>query len=493
MKPVRLKIFVSSVQKEFKQIRLDLKAFLLGDAFLHRFVSEVFLFEELPATDRRADQVYLEQVERCDIYLGIFGYEYGNEDQDGVSPTEYEYNHAAKHRKTRLIYIWGSDEKRRAPKMQHLASKASGELVRRRIEDFSALCAEVYASIVDYLDAMGALRVPPFDTSACDGATLRQLSRKRVDWFLETAGRERGFPLKSNTTTQALLIHLNLFEHGKPTNAAMLLFGTNPQRFHRTAESKCIHCHGTEYRRPFASLQVYGGDLFEQANQARDFVLAKINRSIGTRAAGITAPATYELPPDAVGEAIVNAIAHREYHSNASVEVRLFADRLEVWNPGRLPGTLTLDDLRKDHPSVPNNPLIAESLYLTRYIEKAGSGTQRMIELCRSAGLPEPQFEQRSGSFVITLWRDWLTDKVVAELDLNNRQMKAVEYVKSHDRITNAEYQRVTGAPQRTATRDLNDLVQKGVLELEGKGRGAQYRLLQKPARNAPNAPPEDI
>ena len=125
MKPVRLKIFVSSVQKEFKQIRLDLKAFLLGDAFLHRFVSEVFLFEELPAKDRRADQVYLEEVERCDIYLGIFGYEYGNEDQDGVSPTEYEYNHAAKHRKTRLVYVWGSDEKRRAPKMRKLVSKAS--------------------------------------------------------------------------------------------------------------------------------------------------------------------------------------------------------------------------------------------------------------------------------------------------------------------------------------------------------------------------------
>jgi predicted HTH transcriptional regulator len=221
--------------------------------------------------------------------------------------------------------------------------------------------------------------------------------------------------------------------------------------------------------------------------------LEQIREHVLERTAIYYARATYELPPDAVGEAIVNAIAHRDYHSNASVEVRLFTDRLEVWNPGRLPGTLTLDDLRNDHPSVPNNPLIAESLYLTRYIEKAGSGTQRMIELCRSAGLPEPQFEQRSGSFVITLWRDWLTDKVLAELDLNNRQVQAVEYVKSHERITNAEYQRVTGAPQRTATRDLNELVQKGVLELEGKGRGAQYRFLQKRARNAPNAPSEDI
>lgn len=81
MPATRRKIFISSVQKEFEQVRHDLKAFLLGDVFLRRFIAEVFLFEEIPAKDRRADQVYLEEVERSDIYLGIFGYEYGHEDQ----------------------------------------------------------------------------------------------------------------------------------------------------------------------------------------------------------------------------------------------------------------------------------------------------------------------------------------------------------------------------------------------------------------------------
>jgi hypothetical protein len=333
MPATRLRIFISSVQKEFAQIRSDLKAFLLGDAVLQRFVTEVFLFEDLPARDLRADEVYLTEVERCNIYLGIFGYEYGYEDTGGVSPTEHEYNHATRHGKTRLVYVWGSDEKKRSPKMRQLVSKASSELIRRRVEDVSALTAEVYASLVEYLDKLGALRVPPFDTLACDGATLANLSRKRIDWFLETARRERGFPLQAKTETKALLTHLNLLDNGKPTNAAILLFGSNPQRFHRPAETKCIHCHGTEYGRPFASLQVYGGDVFEQADQARDFVLGKINRPVGTRADSIMAPATYELPPDAVGEAIVNAIAHRDYNSNASVEVRLFTDRLEVWNP----------------------------------------------------------------------------------------------------------------------------------------------------------------
>ena len=489
MPATRLKIFISSVQKEFAEVRQDLKAFLLGDAVLSRFVSSVFLFEDLPAKDQRADLAYLEEVERCDIYLGIFGYEYGREDEHGISPTEHEYDHATKHHKIRLVYVWGSNEKKRAPKMKKLIDKASNELIRRHIDDFSALTAEVYASLVDYLDSIGALRVPPFDTSPCDGATLKHISRKRIDWFLETARRERGFPLKPNTTTRAVLTHLNLIEDENPTNAAVLLFGTNPQRFHRSAETKCVHCHGTDYRRPFASQQIYSGDLFEQVDQSRDFVLAKINHPVGTRTSSAAAQATYEFPPDAVGEAIVNAIAHRDYNSKASVEIRLFADRLEVWNPGSLPTAIGVDGLRHDHPSIPNNPLLAESLYLARYIEKAGSGTQMMIALCREADLPEPDFEQRGGSFVVTLWRDWLTDKVMAELALNDRQRQVIKHAKVTGRIDNTQYRDITGVSGRTALRELRQLTQLGVLEKVGHtGRAAHYVIAKhKPAINPPN------
>jgi ATP-dependent DNA helicase RecG len=485
----RLRVFVSSVQPEFKQVRRNLKAFLLGDAVLRRFVADVFLFEELPARDQRPDDVYLDELACSDIYLGILGYEYGSEDNQGVSPTEREYDHATKLRKPRFIYVWGTDDKKRAPKMRSLVRKASAELIRRRIRDASALTAEVYASLVDYLDRAGILRTPPFDTAGCEHASLTNIAGKRVAWFLGTARRERGFPLGPSTATQAVLTHLNLLDGRRPTNAAILLFAGNPQRFHPAAQTRCVHCHGTAYQRPFASMQVYAGDIFEQADQARDFVLAKISRGIGTRAAGITAPASYELPPDAVAEAVINAIVHRDYHSNASVEVRLFADRLEVWNPGGLPGTLTLQSLRGHHASVPNNPMLAESFYLTRYIERAGSGTLAMIELCRRAGLPEPDFEIRQGFFVATLWRDWLTTNALAGFQLNDRQSRAVVYLKRQRIITNSTYQSELKASKRTATRDLDDLVAKGLLEKVGTtGKGVHYRL-GKGAIKGPKGP----
>ena len=145
--------------------------------------------------------------------------------------------------------------------------------------------------------------------------------------------------------------------------------------------------------------------MFELVDQAVDFVMSKINRSVGPRALGPQAPVKYELPREAVAEAIVNAVAHRDYTSNASVQVMLFADRLEVWNPGELPAALTIELLFRPHASIPRNPLIAEPMFLARYAEKAGSGILDMIALCREAGLPVPEFHQSGGQFIQTLVR----------------------------------------------------------------------------------------
>jgi predicted HTH transcriptional regulator len=167
---------------------------------------------------------------------------------------------------------------------------------------------------------------------------------------------------------------------------------------------KCAHFHGTEVAKPIPSYQVYKGTVFELVDQAVDFVLSKINLAVGTRERSTQVPVAYEIPPEVVREAIVNAVAHRDYTSNGSVQVMLFADRLEVWNPGNLPPPLTLEKLREPHGSVPGNPLLAEPLYLAKYIERMGTGTGDMIRRCREAGLPEPVFSVSDG-FVVTIRR----------------------------------------------------------------------------------------
>ena len=119
------RLFISSVQKELQKERNAIRDFVSSDALLRQFFS-AFLFEELPPTDRRPDELYLDEVTQCSIYVGIFGNEYGWEDDEGLSPTEKEYRHAGAQHKRRLIFIKGRDEAARAPKMDGINSTGGG-------------------------------------------------------------------------------------------------------------------------------------------------------------------------------------------------------------------------------------------------------------------------------------------------------------------------------------------------------------------------------
>lgn len=399
----KLRIFISSVQSEFAEERAALRDYLRGDPLFQRFC-DVFLFEDVPAQDRRPDELYLDEVERCDIYLGLFGKEYGNEDAGGVSPTEREFALAGELSKPRLIFVRKGTVAGH-PKMAALIAKAGSQLIRRRFTSLPELIAAVYACLVNYLEETGLLRTAPFDTVAARNATLADISREKVAWFLRRARLERGYALSAKTPLVDVLTHLDLLDHGVPNHAAILLFGKAPQRFLISSEIKCMHFHSLAKSKPIPSYQVYKGTLFELVDKAIDFVLSKLNRSVGTRALGPQAPVEYDIPEEVVAEGIVNAVAHRDYASNASVEVQLFPDRLEIWNPGTLHPPLTLEKLYHPHASQPNNPLIAEPLFLTKYIEKAGTGTVDMLERCRAAGMKQPEFCTDAGFFILTVWR----------------------------------------------------------------------------------------
>ena len=311
-----LRIFLSSVQKEFAAERAALRDYLRGDALMRRFF-EVFLFEEVPAADRRADALYLDEVDRADLYLGLFGDDYGFEDAEGVSPTQREFERATERRIPRLVFVKGAGDRVKHPKMQVLIRRAGNELIRRRFGMAPELIGAVYASLVGVLEERELIRSGPFDAAACPQATLEDLDPAHMTWFIREARRARGFPLAESATPRELLTHLNLLDDARPTNAAVLLFGLQPQRFLLASEVKCAHFHGTEVAKPIPSYQVYKGSGFALVDQAVDFVMSKIALRVGTRAAGPQVDVRYEVPREVVAEAIVNAVAHRDYTTTA--------------------------------------------------------------------------------------------------------------------------------------------------------------------------------
>jgi len=151
--------------------------------------------------------------------------------------------------------------------------------------------------------------------------------------------------------------------------------------------------------------------------------MSRVDCYVGEAIESNQVPVEYEIPQQVVREAIVNAVAHRDYTSNGSVQVMLFRNRFEVWNPGRLPSSLTIRNLYEPHSSIPANPLIAEEMYRAGYIEKAGSGTIDMINRCRESEIPEPVFSTETGQFTISFRRkssqaDQVTPHVTPQVPL---------------------------------------------------------------------------
>ncbi|WP_176233094.1 ATP-binding protein [Candidatus Hakubella thermalkaliphila] len=176
-------------------------------------------------------------------------------------------------------------------------------------------------------------------------------------------------------------------------------------------------------------------------------------------------------------EALINAVCHRDYTIPSNTDVRIYDDRLIVWSPGGLPFGITMEDLYKPHSSVLRNKGIGGIFYDMGWIEQWGSGIDKMRNTCTKAGIPEPQFEEYQG-FRVIFRKDVYTEEYLRDLGLNERQIKAAMYVKEKGKITNKEYQELTGVSRQMATIELADMVEKQILVRVGiVGKGTAYHL----------------
>ena len=306
-----------------------------------------------------------------------------------------------------------------------------------------------------------------WDGRACVDADLGDIDEEKLRWFLRGAKYERRLELDPDTPVRESLEKLDLLRDGIPTNAAILLFGRDPQRFFGHSEIRCARFKGTKPLE-FIDMKVFGGNLIDQREDAVEFVKEHIK--LHAKIVGLERVETWEYPIDAIREAVTNAICHRDYEEYSNGQVRIFDDRIEIWGCGSLPEPLTVDDLKQSHRSILRNPLIGKCLFLIKFIEHWGTGTNRIIDACVAHGLPEPIFEELSGSLVVTL-RKIISKESLREMNLNERQIKAVSYVEEKGSITNKEYQVLFDVSRVTATRDLNLLERKDILKRIGKGK----------------------
>lgn len=314
-----------------------------------------------------------------------------------------------------------------------------------------------------------------FDSQVCKEAKLKDINEEKLKWFIKEAKKHRALDIDEDLPIYEILKRLKLIKDGKLTNAAILLFGKNPQQFFLQSIVKAIRFKGRDVSEDMIDFKTIETDVLTQLEKAEDFIFEHIPKEARIEEGKLQRQEKWLYPPKAIREALANALSHRNYETTANVQIRIFDDRLEIWNPGCLPQGMTIEKLRTKHDSIPRNHLIFRAFFWIKYVEEVGTGTNKIIKWCKEWELPEPNFEETGTSFVLTFRRHFIDENILESL--NERQKKAIEYLKQNKYITNRDYRKINEIGKVISVKELNFMVKKDIVKKVGKGRALKYEL----------------
>jgi len=361
----------------------------------------------------------------------------------------------------------------RVPRSLELHSMADGRVLVRRRDENRPLTGEEIRTLA------AARPTADFETEAVPGAKPSDLDTDTLKEYLRE--REERSGARAGNVSQLMHEIGATDREGNPTLIGLLLFGRNPQAFLPQSGVVFVKFPGTEPRGEDGGIG-YGrraeltGPVARIIERAWKIVFDEMR--VGATVTGLEREELLEYPRNAVREALVNAVAHRDYRiSGRRIEIRMYADRLEIISPGGLPGYMTVDNLVEEHFS--RNPRLVNGLFQWGYIEELGLGIDQMIEEMLQAGHPPPEFRATPHSFTVVLSNKRERPSAPKwTRSMNERQTRAVNFVRESGSITNREYRQLCpDVSPETLRLDLVDLVDRGVLLKIGSKKGTYYIL----------------
>jgi ATP-dependent DNA helicase RecG len=330
----------------------------------------------------------------------------------------------------------------------------------------------------EHLNASGALE---WETALCPNATLDDFDDERIAHYL-TFRAERSRQNLRHTSREQLLIGLGCAARDphddklRPTNVGILMFGRDPHWQIPQAEIVLMRYADDIGIKKITNRQIITGTALELIDTAAHVLAQSIQ--VGGEIIGFKRVDIPEYPIEALREAIVNAVTHRDYSLiGEAIRIFMYTDRIEVHSPGLLPPGVTLDDLRALRaPSHPRNPILAQFLRdVPGYMERVGAGIRLMVNEIRLLGLPDPEFIEQHEFLVI--FRNGRVSTEQAVSPFNARQLLGLRMIQERGSISSREYVEATGASERTALRELREMVERGVIAVRGRTRSARYFL----------------
>jgi ATP-dependent DNA helicase RecG len=519
---IKLRIFVSSVQKELAEERRAIKALVASDPFLDEHCVAI-LYEDEPSMMKPSPQGYLNDLAKCQFYLVIIGSEYGRREK-GLSATHHEYHFAQKKEMPVLACVRGNNKVVRDPATQDFINEIADDNHKyqrfedvRKLQSIALECLSLYIKN-NYHVAPSAQEAKtsqrtvdnaaPFDRERV--ALLPDVNMPaRVGWADIDTDIARQLAAKtaddpsvppSDEDAKELLMRRGLLwlspedKQAYCSSAGVLLFAKDPTKVYPQSCLRLLAFSGTVRDPKPRDSQDVAAPIPKALEDALHFVDKNTRHPL--RIAGLRRYRLDEYPREAVREAIINALAHRDYEdASHRIHVELFSDRIEVISPGLLPGGITLEHFRsgKFQPCS-RNPVLAQGLRLLKLMEELGTGVVRMKHAMRDHGLAAPEYDFRDGHFVVTFRGpgddlDKLkTEHAIPVFDvqpsvsdsLTQNQKMILSELLSKNEVRVPELAATLKVSEQAVRKDLSKLQDLDLIEKRGAARATYYVIRER-------------
>ena len=314
-----------------------------------------------------------------------------------------------------------------------------------------------------------------WDAEICARAKLKDLS---VDKFRSLARNSKRIEI-GNESKKLTLKKLNLLKEERLTNAAVLLFARTPGMFLDNITVRCGRFKGVE-KEEFFDMKDFNGNLFDNLENIINFI--KEHLSLKAEIKGMQRIESWEIPLEVLRESVINALIHRDYTKPGYIYVKIYDDAITISNPGELPEELTIEDLFREHESIPRNILLADTFYYAGYIDTWGRGILNIIKKLDETGLERPSFEQSGGYFRITITRGDVEKGVEKGVErgvelLSQNQKEILDQIMKNPNISKREIQDILNIGKKAVDYNIEILKKKGVLRRIGPARGGYWEV----------------
>ena len=470
---MKIDVFISSNQTEFAEERKFLVDNIRNDPSFDNYF-DVYIFEEDSAKSEASDKVFTQRVEQSDIYIGIIGNTYGFEYADGVSATEFEFNKFNAVSSKSYFFVKMNDDA--DSKSKEFFNKIRDSKKYKRFTTKEELLKEVKLSLMECMINNSKRNV--FDSTIIDNSTYDDVDSEAMNLFYKSLKDNTVKDLFNERTNEQILecigageidakgiFHLN--------NAGALFFARDLSKFDLNYEVKMVRFDGID-RRVISDQLTITTSFLILLNEFEIFF--KRNTKKGTFIKGLKSYDVPEYPIEAVREAFVNAIAHRDYSLyDDCITFYIYDDRILISSPGGLPYPLTIDDLRLEVNPKHRNKTICKIFKYTKFMEHFGTGITRMRQEMLDSGLREPEFYDTNyfkvilrgpnGKLIVRERHLQENTLDLSKYNLNNRQLDAVALMYNDGvKFTYKNYAEQFNVSLTTSKRDLQYLVEQELI-----------------------------